>query len=70
MLLDTDIDLLVRRSLLLYMSLVCVAVLVPLTMIMEPTAFASAATLAASYPNFTWWMLGNSILAYFVNLTK
>jgi hypothetical protein len=59
-----------RRSLLLYMSAVCVAILVPLTMIMEPTAVTIAMQMSISKPGFTWWLLGNSVLAYFVNLTK
>ena len=59
-----------HRSLLLYMSAFCVAILVPMTLIMEPTALAVAVQMAATKPGFTWWLVGNSALAYFVNLTK
>ncbi len=59
-----------RRSLLLYMSVVCVAILLPLTAVLEPTALAITMQMSATTPGFTWWLLGNSVLAYFVNLTK
>ena len=33
-------------------------------------AIKKAAELVALKPGFVWWMLGNSALAYFVNLTN
>lgn len=57
-------------SLLMYMSAICVALLVPLTCMLEPTAITKASELMATSPHFIWWLLGNSMLAYFVNLTN
>lgn len=52
------------------MSSICILLLVPLTMIMEPTALIVTAEMIATRPGFMWWLMGNSALAYFVNLTK
>lgn len=57
-------------SLLLYMSSICVVLLVPATLVLEPTAYLKAHSLLISYPGFGWWLLGNSLLAYVVNLTN
>jgi len=58
------------RTLLFYMSTVCIMLLVPMTMIMEPTALAVTAGMIETKPGFIWWLIGNSALAFFVNLTK
>ncbi|GAX74032.1 hypothetical protein CEUSTIGMA_g1482.t1 [Chlamydomonas eustigma] len=57
-------------SLLLYMSAVCVVMLVPLTVCMEPKALEITIQMSTAKPTFMWWLMGNSLLAYFVNLTN
>ncbi|MEW5311484.1 MAG: hypothetical protein WDW38_003194 [Sanguina aurantia] len=57
-------------SLLFYMSSICVMLLVPAAMVLEPGAHLKAQALLLSYPGFGWWLLGNSLLAYAVNLTN
>eukprot|EP00798_Chlamydomonas_sp_ICE-L_P023644 gene23644-9173_t len=55
-------------SLLLYMSLCSVGLLVPLTLFMEPEALNTTIALCRADSSFIWWLVGNSFLAYFVNL--
>jgi drug/metabolite transporter (DMT)-like permease len=57
-------------SLLFYMSCFSVLLLLPATAILEPTAFATTRALVEASPGFFWWLLGNSCLAYAVNLTN
>jgi len=57
-------------SLLFYMSCFSVLLLLPATALLEPTAFATTRALVEASPNFFWWLLGNSCLAYAVNLTN
>ena len=57
-------------DLLRYMAPVAVVLLVPATLVLEPDAFGAAARLAREDPSFVWMLLGNSSLAYLVNLTK
>ncbi|KAG2445767.1 hypothetical protein HXX76_000371 [Chlamydomonas incerta] len=57
-------------SLLLYMSGVSVAFLLPMAVMLEPTSFREAGALVAASPSFLYWLVGNSCLAYFVNLTN
>jgi hypothetical protein len=57
-------------SLLLYMSAISLAFLVPMTVSMEPRSLMQALTLAQASPGFLAWLAGNSCLAYFVNLTN
>mmetsp|Transcript_13757 Transcript_13757/g.29598 ORF Transcript_13757/g.29598 Transcript_13757/m.29598 type:complete len:373 (+) Transcript_13757:157-1275(+) len=57
-------------SLLLYMSAICVAILIPATVILEPNAYEVAARLTAAKSGFLWWLILNSSLAYAVNLTN
>jgi hypothetical protein len=52
------------------MSAVCVAMLLPLTAFMEPQALEITIHMSTAQPTFMWWLMGNSMLAYFVNLTK
>uniref|UniRef100_A0A7S3QMB6 Sugar phosphate transporter domain-containing protein n=1 Tax=Dunaliella tertiolecta TaxID=3047 RepID=A0A7S3QMB6_DUNTE len=55
-------------SLLTYMSTVCVALLLPLTLLLEPTAFNLAHDKFMENPNFAWWMIVNAMFAYLTNL--
>lgn len=57
-------------SLLLYMSFICVVLLVPATLLLEPRAILHAHQLLMQQPSFAWWLLLNSSLAYVVNLTN
>ncbi|KAG2451423.1 hypothetical protein HYH02_004022 [Chlamydomonas schloesseri] len=57
-------------SLLLYMSGVSVAFLLPMAVALEPASFREAGALVAGSPGFLYWLIGNSCLAYFVNLTN
>jgi drug/metabolite transporter (DMT)-like permease len=57
-------------SLLFYMSCFSVLLLLPATAVLEPTAFATTRALMEASPGFFWWLLGNSCLAYAVNLTN
>ncbi len=57
-------------SLLVYMSAVSVAILVPLTLVMEPNALHATIAVASINPGFYVWLVCNSMLAYAVNLTK
>ena len=57
-------------SLLLYMSGVSVTFLLPMAVALEPTSFREASALVAASPSFLYWLIGNSCLAYFVNLTN
>lgn len=70
MILSDPAEKLDAMSLLLYMSAVCVALLVPLTLFFEPGALKLTSELVTATPHFAWWLLANSMLAYFVNLTK
>lgn len=44
--------------------------LLPATAVLEPSAFKRTHTLMAANPNFVWWLLVNSFMAYAVNLTN
>lgn len=44
--------------------------LLPVTALLEPTAFAKTSQLMGKSPNFFWWLLFNSFMAYAVNLTN
>lgn len=57
-------------DLLQYMAPVAVVLLVPATLMMEPDALGAAAALARDDPSFVWMLIGNSSLAYLVNLTN
>ncbi|KXZ48122.1 hypothetical protein GPECTOR_30g218 [Gonium pectorale] len=57
-------------SLLVYMSGVSICFLLPMSVILEPSAYALAVQLANGNQGFVYWLLGNSCLAYFVNLTN
>ena len=50
------------------MSGICCIILLPATMVFEPTAFGHAWQLSATNSGFVWWLVTNSMLAYFVNL--
>lgn len=57
-------------STLMYMSAASALLLLPATIALEPGAFAQAAQLAASNPNFLALLAADAALAYFVNLTN
>jgi hypothetical protein len=57
-------------SLLFYMSSFSVMLLLPATAVLEPRSFGLAHAMIMSRPGFAWWLLGNSCLAYAVNLTN
>lgn len=57
-------------SLLLYMSAASVAFLVPAALLLEPAAYGQAVRLCSADTGFLWWLVGNSCLAYLVNLTN
>ncbi|GLI58814.1 hypothetical protein VaNZ11_000580 [Volvox africanus] len=57
-------------SLLVYMSGVSVAILVPLTICLEPLSWQAALVMMERSSSFAYWLLGNSSLAYLVNLTN
>ncbi|CAM0958003.1 unnamed protein product [Alopecurus aequalis] len=69
-LLSSEEEKLNSMDLLRYMAPVAVVLLVPATLVLEPEAFGAAATLAREDPSFVWLLLGNSSLAYLVNLTN
>lgn len=57
-------------SLVFYMASASTALLLPATLLLEPQALAQVHELVAAKPNFLWWLVGNSTLAYAVNLTN
>ncbi len=57
-------------SLLVYMSGASICLLLPMAAVMEPAAFSRMHTLVTTSPNFVYWLVGNSSLAYLVNLTN
>jgi len=57
-------------SLLFYMSCFSVLLLLPATAVLEPAALATTRALVEASPGFFWWLLGNSCLAYAVNLSN
>jgi hypothetical protein len=57
-------------SLLFYMSSFSVLLLLPSTTVLEPKSFSIAHAMIEKNPGFFWWLLGNSMLAYAVNLTN
>ncbi|XP_037483475.1 probable sugar phosphate/phosphate translocator At3g11320 [Triticum urartu] len=69
-LLSSEEEKLNSMDLLWYMAPVAVVLLVPATLMMEPDALGAAAALAREDPSFVWLLLGNSSLAYLVNLTN
>ncbi|KAM3406633.1 hypothetical protein ACQJBY_000606 [Aegilops geniculata] len=69
-LLSSEEEKLNSMDLLRYMAPVAVVLLVPATLMMEPDALGAAAALAREDPSFVWLLLGNSSLAYLVNLTN
>ncbi|KAE8815658.1 putative sugar phosphate/phosphate translocator [Hordeum vulgare] len=69
-LLSSEEEKLNSMDLLRYMAPVAVVLLVPATLMMEPDALGAAAALAREDPSFVWMLIGNSSLAYLVNLTN
>ncbi|XP_044953993.1 probable sugar phosphate/phosphate translocator At3g11320 [Hordeum vulgare subsp. vulgare] len=69
-LLSSEEEKLNSMDLLRYMAPVAVVLLVPATLMMEPDALGAAAALARDDPSFVWMLIGNSSLAYLVNLTN
>ncbi|KAJ7961307.1 Nucleotide-sugar transporter family protein [Quillaja saponaria] len=57
-------------NLLLYMAPIAVVVLLPATMLMEENVIAITIALAREDIRIIWYLLFNSSLAYFVNLTN
>lgn len=57
-------------NLLLYMAPIAVVFLLPATLIMEENVVGITLALAREDPNIIWYLLFNSSLAYFVNLTN
>ena len=57
-------------NLLLYMAPIAVAFLIPATLIMEENVVAITLALARDDIKIIWYLLFNSALAYFVNLTN
>lgn len=70
MLMSDPVEKLDPMSLLLYMSCASIALLVPAAILLEPAAFVQARLLSVNTNFFVWWLLGNSTMAYFVNLTN
>ncbi len=56
--------------LLTYMSAVSVPLLTVATLVLEPHALGAVLEQTSKHTGFLWWLLGSSILAYGVNLTK
>ncbi|KAM0953723.1 putative sugar phosphate transporter domain-containing protein [Dioscorea sansibarensis] len=57
-------------NLLLYMAPIAVIFLLPATIFMEPNVLAVTVTLAREDKKIIWYLLFNSSMAYFVNLTN
>lgn len=57
-------------NLLLYMAPIAVVFLLPATLIMEENVVGIALALARDDVKIIWYLLFNSALAYFVNLTN
>lgn len=57
-------------NLLMYMAPIAVVLLVPATLFMEDNVIAVTMELAKKDFNIIWYLLINSSLAYFVNLTN
>lgn len=57
-------------NLLLYMAPIAVAFLIPATLLMEDNVVAITLALARDDSKIIWYLLFNSALAYFVNLTN
>ncbi|KAH7677826.1 UAA transporter protein [Dioscorea alata] len=57
-------------NLLLYMAPIAVIFLLPATIFMEPNVLAITVTLAREDKKIIWYLLFNSSMAYFVNLTN
>lgn len=70
MLLTDPTEKLDPMSLLFYMSSFSVLLLLPATTVLEPKSFAKTHALIETSPAFFWWLLGNSMMAYAVNLTN
>lgn len=54
----------------MYMSICCIFILVPVTYLFEPEALDNTRAMMVEHPNFSYWLVGNSMLAFFVNLTN
>ena len=57
-------------NLLLYMAPIAIVVLLPATLIMESNVLGITITLAKQDPRVILYLLVNSVMAYFVNLTN
>ena len=57
-------------NLLLYMAPIAIVVLLPATLIMESNVLGITIALAKQDPRVILYLLVNSIMAYFVNLTN
>ena len=57
-------------NLLLYMAPIAVVFLLPATLLMEDNVFEITVALARQDSKIVWYLLFNSSLAYFVNLTN
>lgn len=57
-------------NLLLYMAPIAVVLLLPATLFMEPNVLGMTVALARQDVKIVWYLLFNSSLAYFVNLTN
>jgi hypothetical protein len=57
-------------NLLLYMAPIAVVILLPVTLVMEENVVGITVALARDDSKIIWYLLFNSALAYFVNLTN
>ena len=57
-------------SLQMYMSGCCILILLPVSICFEPEALVTTRAMMEQHPNFSYWLIGNSMLAFFVNLTN
>lgn len=69
-LLSSEGEKLNSMNLLLYMAPIAVVFLLPATLMMEENVVGITLALAREDPNIIWYLLFNSSLAYFVNLTN
>ncbi|XP_031484940.1 probable sugar phosphate/phosphate translocator At3g11320 [Nymphaea colorata] len=69
-LLSSEGEKLNSMNLLLYMAPIAVVLLLPATLFMEPNVLGMTVALARQDVKIVWYLLFNSSLAYFVNLTN
>ncbi|KAF3786744.1 putative sugar phosphate/phosphate translocator [Nymphaea thermarum] len=69
-LLSSEGEKLNSMNLLLYMAPIAVVLLLPATLLMEPNVLGMTVALARQDVKIVWYLLFNSSLAYFVNLTN